>query len=375
MVIMTGEDLISLIQQEILLDSSSANELRKLSENFPWFHTPRLLLLRHLKETGSPLFDSQFSRAAAYLSGREMLFSLLIPPGRPMEELLSVPADPGLAVSEPNPEPLAEPEVPERPTSEVTTAADPDDDEPSLSKSIADIVARQASVIGQELSPDFELEIDPVIGIITPAETSLDELAEQYRQREVPEISSSNPNVGEELLLIEEATDQVVDAEAPAEPISQEFAAEITFPGETSAENGITSIQGPFRTEQDDISYFEKELSFSDWLSSVSAIPEYEEEPALAPMHHHSSLIDQFIRNNPRIEPRVATDHKTVEDASERSVSEHESFITDTLAQIYVRQGLYSKAIQAYEKLSLKFPEKSSYFASQIEKVKEYIKK
>jgi hypothetical protein len=28
-----------------------------------------------------------------------------------------------------------------------------------------------------------------------------------------------------------------------------------------------------------------------------------------------------------------------------------------------------------YEKLSLKFPEKSSYFAAQIEKVKEYIKK
>jgi hypothetical protein len=49
--------------------------------------------------------------------------------------------------------------------------------------------------------------------------------------------------------------------------------------------------------------------------------------------------------------------------------------VTETLAKIYFNQGYYSKAIDIYEKLSLKFPEKNSYFASQIEKVKEHIKK
>ena len=47
--------------------------------------------------------------------------------------------------------------------------------------------------------------------------------------------------------------------------------------------------------------------------------------------------------------------------------------ITDTLAKIYMKQGKYDKAILAYEKLSLKYPKKNSYFAGQIKKIKQLI--
>ena len=80
-------------------------------------------------------------------------------------------------------------------------------------------------------------------------------------------------------------------------------------------------------------------------------------------------LISSFIKDEPG--PIRADQETSLKgDVSLASIREHDGFITDTLAQIYVKQGLYAKAIYAYEKLSLKYPEKSAYFAAQIEKIR-----
>lgn len=52
------------------------------------------------------------------------------------------------------------------------------------------------------------------------------------------------------------------------------------------------------------------------------------------------------------------------------SLIDNEEIVTETLAQIYAAQGAIEKAIRVYNKLSLKFPEKNDYFASQIKKIK-----
>ena len=45
---------------------------------------------------------------------------------------------------------------------------------------------------------------------------------------------------------------------------------------------------------------------------------------------------------------------------------EDESYFTETLAKIYVKQQRYSKALEIIKKLSLKYPKKNAYFADQL---------
>ena len=45
------------------------------------------------------------------------------------------------------------------------------------------------------------------------------------------------------------------------------------------------------------------------------------------------------------------------------------ALMTETLAKVYLAQKKYENAIQAYRILSLKYPEKSGFFADQIKRI------
>jgi hypothetical protein len=87
-----------------------------------------------------------------------------------------------------------------------------------------------------------------------------------------------------------------------------------------------------------------------------------------------TDLIDQFIKNAGTRTLRADLESSSKEDLSLNSLREDDEMLTETLAKIYIQQGYYQKALQSYEKLSLKFPEKSIYFATQIEMIRELIK-
>lgn len=83
------------------------------------------------------------------------------------------------------------------------------------------------------------------------------------------------------------------------------------------------------------------------------------------------ALIDRIIENNPGI-IRNKEEQKffNAELKAKESLLESEHLVTETLARIYALQGSVNKAVRAYEILSLKFPQKSAYFATLIQKLK-----
>ena len=101
------------------------------------------------------------------------------------------------------------------------------------------------------------------------------------------------------------------------------------------------------------------------------------EENSIGPLNRQTTprgkdIIDLFIKNDPQIKVPKPEQINT-ENKAKKSAEDHNDLVSETLAAIYIEQMLYHKAIETYEKLSLKFPEKSRYFADLIQSLEKKI--
>ena len=170
-----------------------------------------------------------------------------------------------------------------------------------------------------------------------PIDTEKDEQVEVYKNP-VDFYSSKNKPVQEEENV--SATEDVADSEKPEK--EPEKVTEVVKP---TSNSNVTSFISTWKS----------------WLKidrSEIITPSEQDKKA--------AIIDKFIENNPKISP-IKEDVDFIVKEKSNDISH---LMTETLAQLYVEQKLYTKAIQAYKILQEKHPEKTEEFEERIEEIK-----
>jgi tetratricopeptide (TPR) repeat protein len=160
-------------------------------------------------------------------------------------------------------------------------------------------------------------------------------------------------------------------------PLEQSILTSIKESTSSKYSNSDSSIEEKLNIGKPLVFSLTEKYSFEEWLqlSKIHPInreystPKEEKSTPIDPEKQKKlALIDKFIETNPKIPP-IKKDAET--NFKLESSSENSSYLmTETLARVYLEQNKYDKAIQAYEILILKYPEKSSFFANRISDIK-----
>ena len=81
------------------------------------------------------------------------------------------------------------------------------------------------------------------------------------------------------------------------------------------------------------------------------------------------NLVDRFIQTDPRISKPSKAEFFSPIQMAKKSVEDNDMIVSETLARVYIDQGNTEKAIHIFRKLSLLYPDKSTYFAALILKL------
>jgi hypothetical protein len=171
--------------------------------------------------------------------------------------------------------------------------------------------------------------------------------------------------------FLQQASDSSKDVPAPVhieEPLIQPLYTEDYFKHEgiEVSNNMPPEVDQLKPTSLDDTSLMVV-MSFSEWLAyfksqSQKAKQEAEGQKALRSMWQKEKLAAAMQEENEEIPENVF-------EMAMNSISNEEDLISESLADIYIKQGKYDKAIEMYKKLSLLNPQKNAYFARKIEAV------
>ena len=380
---MNQQELNHIIGQPNEINAASASELIALCDKYPWFSAPHTLLAHYFARTNDFRKEEWLTRAASRIHSREWLYYFLQPVSNDLP--VGIPVGAALEAMAPEPAAVIEPSEPIILAAEpVIAAAEPDitAPEPFISTVETVIAAPEPNTESEnsmaELSamqiPELELQTQTkeiqntipdktsIAPIDFPAATvPLFQPAEEY---DIAKAMGTTFNFEPVDFNDNNQSSEPLDQPKQTRPYNIE-----EFLSLGLINNNEANIEAPEPINPVIVKASE-ELDFFDWLETrntpAAAIPETNKP---AKNLDKFGLINEFIEKQPSIS-RPKQEFYSPERAMKRSEEFSTSIVTETLANIFRTQGHFEKAIISYQKLQLKFPEKSTYFASLIEQIK-----
>jgi tetratricopeptide (TPR) repeat protein len=323
------QEFISLIEQPEQLGKSNITSLKQVVADFPYFQAAQVLLTKALYNDHHYEFEKQLKQTSLLVPDRAVLFRYihnLSDQQQPTEivvpEIISSLTEQFIENT-----PL--------PSIEVTTPQE-------ITVQVEDVIVEDTA------EEKHQIEVSPVVVEViedtTVVEDSVPETIsnteETVAEENIQEVKSSEIHSFTEWLQLQQGK-KITIIEAPVEPKPQ-------------LEEPIVNAPIVQETESSEKTAMETEIAEQVKRSNVNDF---------------ESILDKFIRENPRISRGKAEFYNPV-NMAKQSVEENDELVTETLANVYYKQGHYKKAIRAYEKLCLIYPHKMTYFASLIQKIK-----
>jgi hypothetical protein len=393
---MNRQQFLNIIENPVSDKEQNLSVVKELIESFPYYAAPYVVLSKIFYDDNSIYFDKYLKLSAAYVGDRELLYEYInrkyeetaIPTLEPAEQNVEVtPVEEKIQESKP-----LTLEVPD----EVEQAPIESNIPVETVKEEAAIEERERETEGVKESerdpePTEAREAGPVTENIEPVVEA--PVAEAIPETPVQEISKEETETSAkagEKTEAKPAKNRRSFNSASADPLGLETLASFDYFAyqERLNRQAAEEIKPDVRNEPKVAKNKEtreentanQAYSFTEWMQrlkqkpavNTQALPiEVKAEKAPAPVAKKQldDIIDTFIRTEPRIKPKPAKIFNP-ENMAQQSAEEDFSLATETLANIYLRQGLDEKAIEIFRQLILKFPEKNSYFAGKIEAIK-----
>lgn len=349
---MQPAELLKYIENPQLLGKQQVKELQKLVEDFPYFQPAHILLSLASKKWDASVYQQSLKKTAIVVTNRSHLFNLI----QKLEQdalQLSTQVETSQIISNAEEKRSKQDggheldilKATEISSEEIfivvdkTSNIDQNADKPEINKE-AEKIENQLKKTKTVLAPEEILEQEignQVVNAFVEKEILKTPELHHPKQKEEPE------NFVEWLSLLKKNNGQTykqIEEQLTAEKLRTKPTLNPNSVGSTTAEENTITTESSTQNSRKE---------------------------------KNRALIDKIIESSPgaiRNKDKEEQKFFTADNKAKESLLENEHLVTETLAKIYALQGSVNKAVRAYEILSLKFPQKSAYFASLIQKLK-----